>query len=193
MPKLQAIERGAVVDLMDYKADVLRELRRLRRLADAAVSQLDDRQFFLAPGDDDNSVAIILKHMAGNMRSRWREFLTTDGEKPDRNRDAEFELSAADTRQAISTRWREGWDTVFASIEALRASDFDATVSIRGEPHTDLQAINRTLSHYAYHVGQIIFVAKWIRGADWQSLSVPKGKSTEYNAAPRRYIDKRDT
>lgn len=180
------------MDLMDYKADTLRELRRLRRLADAAASQLDDEQFFTAPVRDSNSVAVIVKHMAGNMRSRWRDLLTSDGEKPDRNRDSEFEISQADTRDSISARWEGSWLIVLESIGSLVVRDFDSTVYIRGEPHTVLQAIGRELTHYAYHVGQIVFAAKQLRGAEWQTLSVPRGKSAEFNAAPGRYIDKRE-
>ncbi|KPJ61584.1 MAG: hypothetical protein AMJ46_00300 [Latescibacteria bacterium DG_63] len=180
------------MEAMKYKADVLRELRRLRRLAEAAASQLNDDEFFAAPDVDSNSVAVIVKHMAGNMHSRWRDFLTSDGEKPDRNRDAEFEISLDDTRSSLTGRWNEGWSTVFEAIGSLGANDFDATVYIRGEPHTVLQAINRQLTHYSYHVGQIIFAAKQIRGAEWRILSVPKGKSEEFNIAPQKYIDERD-
>jgi len=180
------------MDPMDYKADTLRELRRLRRLADAAASQLDDEQFFAAPAKDSNSVAVIVKHMAGNMRSRWRDFLTSDGEKPDRNRDSEFEISQTDTRDSISARWEKGWLTALETIASLVVSDFHSTVYIRREPHTVLQAISRELTHYAYHVGQIVFAAKQTRGTEWETLSVPIGKSEEFNAAPERYIDKRE-
>ncbi|MFH1681143.1 MAG: DUF1572 family protein [Candidatus Eisenbacteria bacterium] len=180
------------MDPMDYRADTLRELRRLKRLADAAVYQLDDEQFFAAQVVDSNSVAVIVKHMAGNMRSRWPDFLTSDGEKPDRNRDSEFEISQADTRDSIFAHWAEGWLIVLETIASLVVSDFGSTVYIRGEPHTVLQAIGRELTHYAYHVGQIVFAAKQTRGTEWQTLSVPRGKSTEFNAAPERYIDKRE-
>jgi uncharacterized damage-inducible protein DinB len=180
------------VDPMDYKADTLRELRRLKRLADAATSQLDDEQFFAAAVKGSNSVAVIVKHMAGNMRSRWRDFLTSDGEKPDRNRDSEFEVSQRDTRNSLSTRWEECWLISLETIASLDVSDFDSTVYIRGEPHTVMQAISRELTHYAYHVGQIVFAAKQTRGGDWQTLSVPRGKSAEFNAAPQIYLDKRE-
>lgn len=175
---------------MDYKADTLRELRRLKRLADAALSQLDDEHFFVAPATDTNSVAIIVKHMAGNMRSRWRGFLTSDGEKPDRNRDSEFEISQGETRDSISALWEEGWLLSLETITSLDVSAFDSTVYIRGEPHTVMQAISRELTHYAYHVGQIVFAAKQTLGAEWQTLSVPRGKSAEYNATPKKYLNR---
>lgn len=187
---LMGCKERCVVNPMDYKADTLRELRRLKRLADAAASQLDDEEFFAVPVEGSNSVAVIVKHMAGNMRSRWRDFLTSDGEKPDRNRDSEFGVSQADTRDSISARWEEGWLISLEAIASLDASDFDSTVYIRGEPHTVVQAISRELTHYAYHVGQIVFAAKQSRGAKWRNLSVPRGKSAEFNAAPERYIDK---
>src|SRR5205807_2164193 len=123
----------------------------------------------------------IVKHMAGNMRSRWTDFLTSDGEKPDRNRDQEFELNAAATREQVMRWWEEGWKLVFDALAALKPEDVGRTVYIRGEAHTVLQAINRQVAHYAHHVGQILYVAKHIRKSEWKSLSIPKGKSAEYN------------
>ena len=172
----------------EYRDDVLRELRRLKDLAEKALAQLDDTQFFAAPDPGSNSPAIIVKHMAGNMRSRWRDFLTSDGEKPDRHRDTEFELDKRDDRAGVMARWEEAWGLVFGAIAPLTAADFATTVTIRGEPHSVLQAINRQLSHYAYHVGQIAYVAKWARREDWRTLSVAKGQSAAFNAAPEKFI-----
>lgn len=176
------------MDPADYKADTLRELRRLKRLAEDAFSQLDEEQFFSASVGESNSVAVIVKHMAGNMHSRWRGFLTSDGEKADRDRDSEFEVSPAETKESLSACWEEGWLIALETIGSLDVNDFDGTVYIRGEPHTVLQAIKRELMHYAYHVGQIVFAAKEARGNEWRSLSIPKGKSAEYNAAPKKYL-----
>jgi hypothetical protein len=126
--------------------------------------------------------------MAGNMRSRFTDFLTSDGEKPDRNRDQEFEVTAATTRADLTIWWEEGWVRVFAAIEALKPSDVMRTVRVRGEPHTVLQALNRQVAHYAYHTGQIVFLAKHIRSSKWRNLSIPRGKSEDYQtAAPKPY------
>ena len=164
------------------------ELRRLRQLADASLSQLDDSEFVPAPNDG-NSAAVLMKHMSGNMLSRWHDFLTTDGEKPDRDRDSEFVITDADSRQTLARRWEKGWECLFAALGSLGDADLTRTVSIRGEPHTVLQAINRELVHYAYHTGQLVFLAKGLRGSRWQTLSVPKGQSEAFNEAPRRYLD----
>ncbi|GJM44835.1 MAG: hypothetical protein DHS20C21_16770 [Gemmatimonadota bacterium] len=165
-----------------------REFRQLRTLADAAIAQLDDEEFFRAtPGS--NSVAVIVKHVAGNQLSRWRDFLTTDGEKPDRDRDTEFELGPGDTRGSLTRRWEAGWECLFTALEELADEDGTRVVRIRGEPHTVWQAIHRQLSHYAYHVGQIVYVAKGWRGERWQGRSIAKGESRAFNAAPQAYLD----
>jgi len=122
-----------------------------------------------------------MKHMAGNMFSRWTDFLTSDGEKPDRNRDMEFVIEANTTKQDVLDYWERGWECVFAAIEPLTLDDFEKNVTIRGEPHTIVMAINRQLSHYAYHIGQIVFLAKHFRSAQWNSLSIPRNKSAEFN------------
>jgi hypothetical protein len=127
---------------------------------------------------------VIMRHMAGNMRSRWRDFLTTDGEKPDRNRDQEFELPNAATREKVMQEWEEGWALVFAALQPLSQADLNKTVQIRGEAHSVTQAINRQIAHYASHVGQIILLAKHFRSKDWKTLSIPRGKSAEFNAQP---------
>ncbi|HSF03056.1 MAG TPA: DUF1572 family protein, partial [Solirubrobacterales bacterium] len=145
--------------------------------------QVDDTQFFHTPAPDANSIAVIMKHVGGNLRSRWTDFLTTDGEKPDRDRDSEFETGAADTRASISARWEEGWRLQFSAIQGLSPADLSRTVAIRGEPHTVLQAIQRQLTHYAYHVGQIVFLARHFAGPRWRSLSIPRGRSKDFDVA----------
>ncbi len=161
-------------------------MRGHKRLAEGAMAQLKDEELFVTLDPESNSVAIIVKHMAGNMRSRFTDFLTTDGEKPDRYRDQEFELSTATTRDDLTKWWEEGWERVFAAIEALKPDDIMRTVTIRGEPHTVLQAVNRQVAHYAYHTGQIVFLAKHIRSNKWKSLSIARGKSEEFKTvAPK--------
>jgi hypothetical protein len=145
------------------------------------MSQLSDQDFFVTLDREANSVAVLVKHIAGNMRSRFTDFLTSDGEKPNRFRDREFELSPATTRAEVMTWWEEGWACVFSAIDPLKADDVMRTVTIRGEPHTVLQAINRQIAHYAQHIGQIVFLAKHVRSSEWKTLSIPRGKSEEFN------------
>ncbi len=164
-----------------YLEEIRRQFRGHKRLAEGAIAQLKDDELFVTLDPESNSIAIIVKHMAGNMRSRFTDFLTTDGEKPDRHRDQEFELTAGTTRADIMRWWEEGWTRVFSAIEGLKAEDLMRAVTIRGEPHTVLQAINRQMAHYAYHVGQIVFLAKHFRYAEWKTLSIPRGKSEEVN------------
>lgn len=169
-----------------YLDEAHRQMRGHKRLAEGAMAQLKDDELFLTLDPESNSVAVIVKHMAGNMRSRFTDFLTSDGEKPDRHRDQEFELSPATTRTDLTKFWEDGWARVFTAIEALKPEDVMRTVTIRGEPHTVLQAINRQIAHYAYHTGQIVFVAKHIRSGKWRSLSIPRGKSEEFKTgAPK--------
>jgi uncharacterized damage-inducible protein DinB len=167
------------------------EMHRLKALADGALDQLDDRQWFASPGGEGNSVAVIVKHMAGNMRSRWRDFLTTDGEKPDRNRDLEFEIEG-DTRAVVTDLWESGWAQLFSALEGLEDADLGRTVTIRGEPHSVMQAIMRQLTHYAYHVGQIVHLAKEQAGDRWRTLSVPKRGSAAFNERPKGYYGEPD-
>ena len=148
---------------------VLREFRRQERLADRAMSQVTDDQFFFRLDDGANSIAVIVKHMAGNMRSRWRDFLTSDGEKPDRQRDTEFDLSKQDTRPVLLKRWEAGWRLLFDALEPLDDPDLQRVVTIRGEELTVLQAISRQLTHYAYHVGQIVLIAKHCAAGKWRT------------------------
>ena len=165
-----------------YLDEVRRNFRGYRRLAEGAFAQLQDADFFYAPDAESNSIAVIMKHISGNLRSRWTDFLTTDGEKPDRNRDQEFEMKAGVTRGELMRWWEDGWNCVQQTLAALQPEEIGATVFIRGEPHSVIQAIQRSLAHIAYHVGQIVYLGKHIRQAAWNSLSIPKGKSAEYNA-----------
>ena len=167
-----------------YLEEARRQLRGHKRMGEAAMSQLQDEQFFIVLDPEANSVAVIVKHLAGNMRSRFTDFLTTDGEKPDRFRDREFELTSAMTRADIMKLWEEGWAGVFAAIDPLQPEDVMQTVTIRGEPHTVLQAINRQIAHYAQHIGQIVFLAKHLRSSEWKTLSIPRGKSEDFKVAP---------
>ncbi len=165
-----------------YLEDVLRQLRKYKQLAERAIAQVDDEQLFTPLDGGGNSIAIVMKHMAGNMRSRWTDFLTTDGEKPDRHRDAEFErceMTAHDLRRS----WESGWQTTLDAIAGLGWQDLERTVTIRGEPHNVIAAINRQLTHYAYHVGQIVLLAQQFAGDDWQWLSIPPGKSGEFEVS----------
>ncbi len=167
-----------------YFEEARRSLRGHKHLAEGAFAQLQDEDFFRQLDSEANCVAVIIKHMAGNMRSRFTDFLTADGEKPTRRRDQEFEIGSSTTRAEVMKWWEEGWKVVFDTLAALQPSDILRTVTIRGEPHTVLQALNRQLAHYAYHVGQIVFLAKHIRGTAWKSLSIPRGKSEEFNRVP---------
>src|SRR5262249_32847031 len=167
---------------------VIREFKRLKSLADDATSQISDEQFFAAPAPGDNSIAVIVKHVGGNLVSRWTDFLTSDGEKPGRDRDTEFQIGANDTREYLLQVWTHGWKTLFETLEPLDDSDMTRVITIRGEPLTVLQAVNRQLTHYAYHVGQIVYVAKHHRGPQWRTLSVTPGRSAEFNKNPTRYI-----
>ena len=160
-----------------YLDEARRQFRGHKRMAETAMSQLGDEDFFVTLDPEANSVAILVKHLAGNMRSRFTDFLTTDGEKPDRFRDHEFELGAGTTRADVMKWWEEGWNCVFTALESLKPDDVMRTVTVRSQPHTVLQAINRQIAHYSYHVGQIVFLAKHLQSAQWKSLSVPRGGS----------------
>jgi hypothetical protein len=166
-----------------FRTDALRQLRKYKKMADAALAQVGDGDYFRTLDPESNSVALIVKHLAGNMRSRWRAFRESDGEKPDRNRDSEFERESADTRESLQERWEAGWALLFAALEPLGDEDLLETVTIRGEEHSMLEAIQRQLTHYAYHVGQIVYLAKHFAGNRWKSLSIPKGKSREFDVA----------
>ena len=167
-----------------YLEEAQRQFRGHKRMAEGAMAQLRDEDFFVVLDPEANSVAILVKHLAGNMRSRFTDFLTSDGEKPDRFRDREFELSPATTRGDVMKWWEEGWACVLAAIKSLKPEDVMRTVTIRGEPHTALQAINRQIAHYAQHTGQIVFLAKHLRSSKWKTLSIPRGKSEQFKTAP---------
>lgn len=164
-----------------YLDEVRRQLRGHKRLVESGLAQLKDEDFFITLDPESNSIAILIKHVSGNMRSRFTDFLTSDGEKPDRHRDGEFELSKKTTRADLMQWWEDGWRTVFAALDTLTPDDMMRTVQIRQEPHTVVQALNRALAHYATHLGQIVFLAKHFRSSEWQTLSVPRGKSEEFN------------
>ena len=164
-----------------YLENVIAEFRIMQKQGERAMAQLDDEQFFVTLDPESNSVAILVKHLAGNMRSRWTDFLTSDGEKPDRQRDTEFLLGANTTRADVLRWWEQGWGCLFAALEALQPDDVLRTVIIRHEDHTIVQAINRQLTHYATHVGQLVFLAKHLKSSDWQTLSVPRGQSEQLN------------
>lgn len=163
-----------------YLEDSLALFAQFKGLGERAMAQVDDSALFHALDGESNSIAIIVKHIAGNMRSRWTDFLTTDGEKPDRHRDTEFEGPPV-TRDEMMRLWEDGWELVFAALRPLTDADLTRSVPIRGEPHSVMQAINRQVAHYAMHIGQIVFLAKHLAGGRWQSLTVPRGKSEEFN------------
>jgi len=164
----------------NYIQDSLAVFRSWKSLAEKAMAQMTDDDFHVALDPESNSVAVIVKHMAGNMRSRWRDFLTTDGEKPDRHRDTEFEMPEKLSRAQIMEVWERGWKYVWDALEPLTESDLTRTVYIRSEPHSVMQAINRQVAHYANHIGQIIFVAKHLRSHEWTAVTIPRGKSDEF-------------
>jgi hypothetical protein len=163
-----------------YIEDALAVFRYYKKLADRAMEQVSDEQLFISLDEEANSIAIVVKHMAGNMRSRWSDFLTSDGEKPGRNRDSEF-VDPPETREGLLAVWEDGWAHLFHALESLTDADLGRTVTIRGEAHSVMQAINRQLAHYPYHVGQIVLLAKHFACHRWQSLSVPRNKSAEFN------------
>jgi len=167
--------------LTSYLTDSLALFRVYKSLGERAMAQVKDDQLHWAPDAESNSIAIIVKHMAGNMRSRWSDFLTSDGEKPDRNRDSEFEAPPA-TRETLMQLWESGWSCLFAALEPLTDADLERTVYIRAEPHSVMQAINRQVAHYAYHVGQIVFLAKQLQSSQWTPLTIPRGQSVQFNA-----------
>jgi len=165
-----------------YLEDSLALFRHYKKLAERAIAQVRDDELTVAIDEEANSISTVVKHMAGNMRSRWTDFLSTDGEKPDRNRDQEFLMTPDTTRQQLLQWWEQNWQLLFDTINSLHPDDLERTVTIRGQEHSVLQALNRAVSHCAYHTGQIAFLAKHWKGAEWKSLSVPKGQSEQFNA-----------
>ena len=165
----------------NYKTDILEAFRNYKKLAERALEQVSDDEFFKTVDAESNSLAVIVKHVGGNLRSRWTQFLTSDGEKPDRHRDSEF-VTDSDTRESLTGLWETGWNALFGTLESLQIEDFGKTVQIRGEDFSVVKAINRSLAHTAYHVGQIAFLAKHFRASEWKTLSVPRGQSGDFNA-----------
>ena len=166
--------------LQNFRSDAVDSFRSYKKLAERAIEQISGDEFFVKIDEESNSIAVIVKHIAGNLNSRWRDFLTSDGEKPDRNRDTEFEM-IGDTRESLMNFWEHGWQTLFDNLEPLTEEDFTRTIRIRGEPHTIIEAINRQLTHYSYHVGQIVFLAKHLKASKWKTLSVPRNRSANFN------------
>ncbi|MGH2664828.1 DUF1572 family protein [Flavobacterium sp.] len=170
---------------MELNNTFLESIKRLflyyKTLGEKAIEQLEPEQLFVSVNEDTNSIAIIVKHLSGNMLSRWTDFLTTDGEKEWRNRDGEFE-DTIKTKEELMAIWNKGWDCLFNTINALTPEQLSQIIYIRNEGHTVMDAINRQLAHYPYHIGQIVFYAKMLKKNDWDSLSIPKNKSGDYNA-----------
>jgi len=164
-----------------FLKDSIEVLRYYKRLGERAIEQVPDESLLAAPDPNSNSIAIIVKHLAGNMRSRFTDFLTSDGEKPDRKRDSEFEVPPK-TRSELLAMWEAGWQHVFNALTPLTEAHLSQKVYIRSEAHSVTQAINRQLAHYAYHVGQIVYLAKHFSGANWNSLTIPRGKSEEFTS-----------
>ena len=164
-----------------YLEDSIRLFRYYKELAEKAIPQVTEEQMVALLDQDANSIAVLMKHMAGNMKSRWTDFLFEDGEKPWRNRDSEFEQPSANRQQLLQV-WEEGWMCMFTALESMTDADLTRTVTIRGEAHSVLQAIHRQVAHYAYHCGQIVLLAKHFQHTGWKPLTIPKGKSAEFNA-----------
>jgi hypothetical protein len=166
-----------------YLSDAARQFRNLKALAEGALAQVDGPDLYTTLDGEANSIAVLLKHMAGSMRTRWAGFPETAEETQGRDRDSEFVVAEVDSREVLLERWEAGWQYLFSALESLTAEDLTRTVQIRGKPLSVLEAINRQLTHYAYHVGQIVFLAKHFRASAWKSLSIPRGKSGEFTAA----------
>ena len=169
-----------------YLNDAVRQFRQLKELAEQALAQISDDEFFIALDEEANSLALLMKHLAGSMRARWTDFPSESDEASSRNRDSEFAIDEADTKSALIGSWEAAWQCLFDAIEPLTAAHLAQTIRIRGRSVTVLEAINRQLIHYAYHVGQIVFLAKHFRSSAWQSLSIPRGKSAEFITAARK-------
>ncbi len=168
------------MDAEAYLEGIKKQFRYYKSLGERTIDQLPEEKLFWMYNEDSNSIAIIVKHLWGNMKSRWTDFLTSDGEKEWRQRDAEFEDDIS-SKQELLSKWNEGWQCLFEALESVTVNNFDQPIYIRNIEHSISEAINRQLAHYAYHVGQIVFLGKMIAGSDWESLSIPKGKSAEYN------------
>ncbi|QKJ63103.1 DUF1572 family protein [Flavobacterium sp. M31R6] len=166
---------------ISYLESVKKQFLYYKILGEKAIDQLEPEQLFVTVNEDTNSIAVIVKHLSGNMLSRWTDFLTTDGEKETRNRDGEFE-NDLHTKDQVLTLWNKGWDCFLGALDSLKPEQLSEIIYIRNEGHTVIEAINRQLAHYPYHVGQIVFYAKQLKNSEWDSLSIPKNKSNSYNA-----------
>jgi hypothetical protein len=181
-----------MTDVRDhYLTDMRSQFAKLRSTAERAMAQVSDADFLRALDQENNSIAITVKHIAGNLRARCTDFLTADGEKPDRDRDGEFVLEPGDTRIRLMSQWQSGWDLLDATVGALSPADVERTVTIRAEPHTVVQALNRNLGHLAYHTGQIVQLAKHWVGSDWRTLTIPRGQSRQFTAAKQNELASR--
>ena len=169
-----------------FLQEALLTFRSYKKRAEGAFAQLRPEEWFLQIDPEANSIAVIVKHVAGNMRSRWTDFLTSDGEKPDRNRDSEFVIDSSTTPEQVKEWWERGWRLVFSALEPLTPGDLDRKITIRGQEYTVLEAISRQMTHYAEHIGQIILLAKHFRQAEWRSLSIPKGQSATMGVAAEK-------
>lgn len=167
----------------EYLRDCAETFRKYKAMADVALTRVTDEQFFATLGPESNSLAILVKHLAGNLRARWTDLLTADGEKPDRDRDAEFEITSADTHEALLDGWEAGWAQAFQSFASLTPADLERSIHIRGKQYSLPEALNRQMTHAAYHVGQIVLLAKHYQRDEWKSLSIPRGQSKQFNAA----------
>ena len=171
-----------------FLAAARQEFGRYKRLGEGAFDQLKPSDYFDRPDDESNSIRVMIRHLTGNMRSRWTNVFEEDGEKPDRHRDTEFEEDLRDDPESIRREWEAGWALVFGFLDGITEADLDRTIHIRGEPQSVTQAVARQIGHYAYHVGQIVYLARMAVGEDWKSLSIPRGQSEEFN---RRHSSKR--
>lgn len=165
----------------DYLTSAIKNFHDIKKGGDKAFAQIKDEDFFFEPNEECNSIATIIKHLSGNMLSRWTDFLTTDGEKEWRNRDTEFDRIFYTDKDDIIERWEKGWECTFNALNSLTENDLSKIVYIRKEPHTVIQAINRQIYHYGYHIGQIVYLARYLAKDNWKSLSIPRGKSNEFN------------
>ncbi|GEM_PF-213327 len=163
-----------------YLEDSIIQFQKMKAHAEKAMAQVSDDEFFHIIDVESNSLAIIVKHVGGNLLSRWTDFLTSDGEKEWRQRDREFIIETADSRERLMQLWEDGWRVLFHALEPLQAEDFENRVMIRGEPHTIVEAINRQLTHYSHHIGQMVFLAKHMKSIDWKTLSIARGKSEDF-------------
>jgi hypothetical protein len=171
-----------------YLDDIIFTFAKHKDLAEKAFRQVDDEGFFKKPGEHSNSIAVIIKHLGGNLLSRWTDFLTTDGDKPSRDRDAEFVIGPEDSRERLLTAWNAGWTALLESLAGLVETDLAKTVAIRGEVHTVFQAIHRSLTHTAYHTGQIVYLARLMTKDGWEWITIPPGQSKQFRLQGKNYL-----